>query len=297
VGGRVSSRPIGEYLFDSGCCDIVPRGRAIETVMLHELDTTGLVEIAKPLYMHHSLRPSAPDARNGIARFTYESGNNRFARLLAEGIDVRMSTQVENLEKTNNGYRVLGEEFEALILTPPVPQTAALLWTLGESRPFANVRYRPCLSVMLGFANALPELTYHALLDPEQRHPLMWLSLESEKCEGRAPEGHTAMVAQLSPSYSLSNFAAEESKIVSDTVDYVARLYGPDWTQPEVAEVKRWKYSQPDSVALFDTVNDSASKLVIAGDGVLAGRVENAFDTGLMAARLVSGEPALEAAG
>lgn len=297
VGGRVATRPVGEYLFDSGCSDLVPRGRAIEKVMLHELDTSDLVEIEKPLYFHHSLRPAAAEPRNGIARYTYKSGNNRFAQLLAQGLDVRLSTQVDTLDRTTAGFRVLGEEFDGLILTPPVPQTAALLWTLGESRAFANVRYRPCLSVMLGFARELPEMHYHALLDPEQRHPLMWLSLESVKWAGRAPAGHTAMVAQLSPSYSLSSFAAEDRRIVEDTLDYIVWLYGQDWRQPEVAEVKRWKYSQPDSVALFDTVNDSGSKLVIAGDGVLAGRVENAFDTGLMAARLVSGDPILQATG
>lgn len=299
VGGRVATRKIGEYVFDPGASDIVPRGHAIEAVILKELDTSDLIKIEKPMYMHASLRPIMPEGgRSAPERYTYRSGNNRLPVLLAEGLDVRLNQQIEVLEKTATGtYRVSGDEYEAVILTPPIPQTATILWSVGESRPFANCRYRPCLSIMLGFARQLPDVHYHALLDPEQRYPLMWLSLESVKSPGRAPEGHTALVVQLSPTYSLSNFAAPDERIIGDTLDYITRLYGKDWDNPEVSVVKRWKYSQPDTVALFDTVNEPNQKLIVSGDGVLAGRVENAYDSGLKAAGLLTGAGALEAAG
>jgi len=149
---------------------------------------------------------------------------------------------------------------------------------------------------MLGFAKSLPEVHYSALLDPEQRHPLMWLSLESVKSPNRAPNGHTAMVIQMSPSYSLNNFGGPDDRIVEDALDYLEWLYGKDWRETEVREVKRWKYSQPDSVALFETVNDPKSRLVIAGAGVLAGRVENAYYSGLKAAVHLAGQSSAEAA-
>src|SRR5207253_5853822 len=114
----------------------------------------------------------------------------------------------------------------------------------------------------------------------------------SVKSPGRAPDGKTAMVAQLSPAYSLSSFSATDERIVGDTLDYITRIYGSEWDQPEVAEVKRWKYSQPDSVALFDTVNEPGQRLIVSGDGVLAGRIESAFDSGLKSAALLLGQPA-----
>ena len=289
VGGRVATRKLGDYVFDHGATDIVPRGHAIEDVVLNQLDTSELVKIEKPVFFHHMLRPTmSEDTRAVPDRYTYRSGNNRLAQLLATGQDIRLSTQIEGLEKTSaGGYKVGGEDFDAVILTPPIPQTATILWTISESRPFANCRYRPCLAVMLGFDRALPDLHYHALLDPEQRHPLTWLSLESLKSPGRAPSGHTAMVVQLSPTYSLANFAAEEERVVGDTLDYITWLYGKEWDQPVVAAVKRWKYSQPETVSLFDTVNGPGEKVVVSGDGVLAGRIENAYDSGLKAAALL----------
>lgn len=298
LGGRVATRKIGDYLFDTGASALTPRGHEIETVILKELDTTELVKIEKPLYMHQSMRPVIPDnVKSAPARYTYTTGNERLADLLAQDLDVRRNTQVETLEKKGSGYRVFGEDFDAIILTPPVPQSAAILWSVGESRPFANCRYRPCLSILLGFAKQVPDVHYSALLDPEQRHPLMWLSLESVKSPGRAPEGHTAIVLQMAPSYSLSNFSAPDQRIIDDSLDYLAWVFGDDWKTPEVSEVKRWKYSQPDSVALFETVNDPDAKLIISGDGVVAGRLENAYDSGLKAAALLTRQTPLEAAG
>jgi hypothetical protein len=298
LGGRVATVRLGDYVFDSGASAVTPRGHAIEAVILQELDTSNLVKIAKPMYMHQGLRPMVPDnVKNAPPRYTYVAGNSVLPDLLAKDLDVRLSANVEGLEKSGAGYKVLNEEFDAVILTPPIPQTTSILWTVGESRPFANCRYRPCLSVMLGYAKALPETHYSALLDPEQHYPLMWLSLESVKSTGRAPDGHSALVAQLAPSYSLANFAAEDDRIVGDTLDYIARLYGDGWDQPETFAVKRWKYSQPDSVALFESVNEPNSRLVVSGDGVVAGRIENAYDSGLKAAALLTQNSALQAAG
>jgi renalase len=298
LGGRVATRRIGEYLFDTGASAISPRGQAIEKVLLEELDTANLVKIEKPFYLHHSMRPVIPDnVRSQPARYTYTTGNGTLADLLAIDLDVRLNVQVETLEKNGKGYMLGGEEFDAAILTPPVPQTATILWSLGESRAFANSRFRACLSILLGFAKELPDTQYSALLDPEQRHPLVWLSLESIKSPGRAPAGHSTLVIQMAPSYSLTNFSASDERIIDDALDYLAWLYGDEWRQPEVSAVKRWKYSQPDSVALFETVNEPNTRLVISGDGVTAGRVENAYDSGLRAAALLTRQTAVEAAG
>ena len=298
VGGRVATRKIGDYVFDSGASAITPRGHAIENVILNELDTSQLVKIEKPLYMHQGMRPTIPEnVKTAPPRYTYVEGNQTLPQLLSQGLDVRFNNQIEALEKNGASFKVGGEEFDAVILTPPVPQTATILWSIGESRAFANCRYRPCLSIMLGFAKEMPEVHYSALLDPEQRHPLMWLSLESVKSPKRAPEGHTAMVIQMAPSYSLTNFSAPDERIIEDALDYLDWLYGKEWHQPEVKEVKRWKYSQPDSVALFETVNDPSSRLVVAGDGVVAGRTENAYDSGLKAAALLADNAALKATG
>jgi renalase len=287
VGGRVASQRLGEFVFDTGATSIAPRGLAIEEVMLRELDPSGLVSIEKPISVHHNLRVNPGDAlKNATPRFVYRQGIDRLPQLLAEGLDVRLETAIESiLPVSSGGYEILGDRFDALVLTPPVPISSALLWTLADSRSTGNCRYRSCLSVLLGYRKEAPTQAYHALLDPEQRHPLIWLSLESVKSPERAPEVGAALVAQFNPAFSLINFEKPDEAIVETAAGFLVRLYGAEWSAPDESAVVRWKYSQPEGLALFDSVNPPGSDVLLAGDGVMGGRVEQAFESGVLAAR------------
>lgn len=290
-GGRLATRRVGDFTFDTGATSIAPRGLGIERVMLQELDTTELVEVQKPIYTHVNLRSMPGDAaRNKIPRYTYRPGNNHLAKLLAKDLDVRSNTTVDHLGRSGSKFEVEGQEFDRVILTPPIPQASLLLWSLGESRPVANARYRSCLSIMLGFDKPLPPMAYHALIDVEQRHPLTWISLESEKSPGRAAEGQTAMILQMSPSYSHDHYQTDDDRILRDVLSWLGQLYGSEFTTPVAVDTKRWKYSQPETVAVFESVNMNHNGVILAGDGLTAGRVEKAFESGLMAARLILDE-------
>lgn len=287
-GGRLATRRVDAFTFDTGATSIAPRGMAIESFMLGTLDQSELIKIEKPIYTHVNLRPQIGDAaRNAIPRYTYRPGNNHFAKLMAEGLDVRLNTQVDHLEKDNGKFLIEKESFDRLILTAPIPQSSLLLWSIGESRSVANARYRSCISIMLGYDKPLPETSYHALIDVEQRHPLTWISLESVKSPGRAPEGQTAIVLQMSPTYSQDHYQTDDAWIIKDVLPYVAQLYGPDFKQPIAIDTKRWKYSQPEMTAMFESANRPNNGIVLAGDGLSAGRVERAFESGIQAAQLL----------
>lgn len=95
------------------------------------------------------------------------------------------------------------------------------------------------------------------------------------------------MVVQLNGPYSHAHYADEDAEIVDLVIDYLGRLYGPGWDAPVISDVKRWKYSQPEGIAAFDSVNRPGSTLMIASDGLLGGRTEQAFESGVRAARLL----------
>lgn len=287
-GGRVQTVRIGEFVFDSGATSIAPRGKAIEHCLLSELGHDDLVPISKPIYTHAFGRITPGDAaKNSTERFCYVTGIQTFAVRLAEGSDIRYGAQLSELaaRSPDGPYSIAHEEFDKLIVTTPTPVSQALLASIGVIRPFANARYRTCLSVLLGFAHDLGERPYHALIDPEQRNPLTWLSIESLKCSGRAPSGSTAMVAQLGVQYSIEHFDAPDPVIVKEATTGISRLFGPTFADPVVASVVRWRHSQPETTALFSSVNPHRTNVYIAGDGVLGGRVELAFESGIMAAR------------
>ena len=289
VGGRVLTVKLGSYIFDAGATAITPRGRGLEDAMLRQISTEGLCRIEPPIYVHNSLRVSPGDAaKNRIERYCYEEGNQVLAVRLAEGLDVRFGVLVEEISEVSGRFELGGEEFDAVILAIPTPLAHSLLNTMGQNRPIGNTSYRPCLSVMLGYALPPPKVKYHALVDPDGGHPLVWLSLETLKCARRSPEGTTALVAQLAPQFSSMHFEAPEQTIFELTADIVVRLYGKAWDiAPQAAAVHRWRYSQPEMTASFENVNRPHSKLIVAGDGVVGGRTEYAYDSGMRAAQLL----------
>src|SRR5690606_31385551 len=117
----------------------------------------------------------------------------RLSEMLAKGLDVQYGKAVERIESPKDGgWSLMGEWFDAVVLTVPLPVAEELLATANLTRPLRSARYRSCLSVMLGYEESF-EAPYHALIEPEQQHPLTWLSIESLKCPGHAPEGCTAM--------------------------------------------------------------------------------------------------------
>ena len=292
VGGRCSTRKVDDYVFDTGVTSFAPQGRALEQVMLHELPTDDLVQVEKPIYIHIGLRTAPGDPTRGKAsRYTYTPGNMKLPQLLAEGLAIHFSTAVTTIERANGGVLVQGKAFDGVIVTLPAPETAELLTGLGVARALSSARYRACLAVSLGYALALEPVRYHAIIEPEQRHPLTWLSLESEKCSGRAPEGHTAMIAQLGPQFSEEHFEDDEGAIIGATVEYVERLYGKEWSSPAAVDLMRWRYSQPEALALFENVNKAGSQILVAGDALTGGRTEYAYESGVRAAKMLLTKP------
>ncbi|MFN3729659.1 MAG: NAD(P)/FAD-dependent oxidoreductase [Fimbriimonadaceae bacterium] len=291
-GGRAATRRLKGYTFDTGATSVTPRGLEIGRVIREELDTSELVEIEKPVFVFQGDRVVQGDASRAVRpRYTYRSGMTRLAKLLAAEVDVRLETTIDVLEPHPDGRIVVrGEAFDYVVLTPPLPQTVRLLATLGDPRTFEHAAYRCCLSVLLGFRAEIGEVPYFAVIDPEQRRPLTWLSLESVKSPGRAPAGCTAMVAQLGPGYSAARYDTPDDRIVENVVDYIRRSYGATWPDPEVSAVKRWRYSQPEIGYHFGDANPPGVRVIVAGDGTTAPRIENAYESGVLAAKRILAE-------
>lgn len=295
VGGRIATRRVEGFTFDTGATHLVPREPEMAAAMdLVPAGGEAALRIERPVYTHQYGRISPGDAsRSRVPRMAYRDGNTRLAKNLADGLDVRLNARVETIEAVGAapeaGYRVGEHEADAVILTAPVPQCEALLGPLGEGRAIGHVRYRQCLSVLLGFEGAI-DRPFSALLDPEQRHPLTWLSLEHLKVPGRAPEGTSALVAQMSRQYSQDWYDADDEVIVNDVTAHLRHLLGPGLGERRVGQVKRWRYSQPEATAMFETANPPRTRLLIAGDGVAGGRAERAAAVGVQAAERLLAE-------
>jgi len=287
LGGRVNTRTTQGYVFDTGATSVAPRGKAIEKVLLQELPQEGLIKVEKPIFVHTGLRVSRGDQSRATDRYVYQSGLQQLATNLARDLQVLFNTEIEEVIRDGNKYIVKEEIFDALVLTAPIPQTSQLLWSMSENRPLANAAYRSCLSVMLGFSQPNPDLHYHAILEPEQVHPMTWLSIESVKSPGRADADKCAMVMQMSARFSQENYQKSDAWIIDTALQFTRSLYGESFHQAEIAMVKKWKYSQPTGLGKFEAVNIPGSTLLIASDGITGGRIEEAYECGVKVANLL----------
>ncbi|MBS1706126.1 MAG: FAD-dependent oxidoreductase [Armatimonadetes bacterium] len=290
VGGRLATRRIGDFTFDTGATTLTPRTSELARLMTADLDTSDLVKVERPIYAmeYGRIAPGDP-SRLRETRYAYRSGVTKLPKLLSDGIELRLDTQIGALSATDNAVQIGGELFDYAVLTAPAAQTGFLLTTAGEARPLGSVVYRKCLSVLLGFGTPNPEVPFFAVIDPAQRNPIVWISIESIKTDCRAPKGKSAMVVQMNRDYSNDHFEVSDDRLIQDALSGVSRLFGSQFSAAEVADVKRWRYSQPEMTVSFEAVNPKGARILVAGDSIAGGRAELAYDSGITAAKRILG--------
>lgn len=265
-GGRAATRRKDGFVWDTGA-------GYIEAPMLSHLPSEGLVRVDKPVWVVGEDLQPRPD-RPTEPRYAYLAGNNSLGKGLAAGLEIHRERRIESLVP-------LRDDYDAIVVTAPIPQTRDLLVTIGEERNLGAVAYRSCLAVCLGYEGEAPDVPYVSLMARDI--PLGWLSLESTKCPGRTPEGCCSFVAQLGEAFSTENYARGHGELVDFAADYVRRLYGLE--RLVASDVMRWRYSQPTKVGDFEAANPPGVRVLVASDGLIGGKLHHAFEAGLKAAR------------
>ena len=282
-----------------------PADRLVRAVVGEE----GLAEIEPPTIPFDddgTVRPERIRA-DAAPRLAFRDGYSALGRALAAtpGLDLRLSTTVTRLVRSAGAWTVeatgadgealrLGP-FQAVVLTPPAPQAAALVEASAldaEARArlcggLAEAVYRSQFAVVLGFAEpvGLPHGAY-ALVNASKSedrtpHDVAWVALESAK-PNRAPVGASLLVAQMSGGWTESHYDADRAEVVAEARRRIEALVGP-LPEPLWTDTQRWRYSLPnaavDAAALAPA---EALGLFAAGDAVAGeGRVHLAIENGL----------------
>ena len=259
-------------------------------------------------------RPDLARAEHGL-RWTWPDGVADLGRRLRDGtpgLDLRGQTRVARLDRTGDGWTVETEDgerhaaFDAVLLTPPAPQTADLLRasTLGGADADALVAalggaaYRSQFTVVWAFHEALDRPgAFYALVNTSVGaddggehggrgggHPVAWLAFESDK-PNRAPEGCEILLAQMSDAWTEAHYDDDRADVVAAAAEAVRDVIGPLPT-PAWTDTQRWRYSLPDGAADADVLGGAAEHgLFFAGDYTAGkGRVHLALEEGLAAA-------------
>jgi renalase len=277
-GGRMSTRRDGEARFDHGAQFFTTRDPRFAAWGQH----WQAYGVSREWYRQ------APGETEEAAtpRFIGGSGISAIPKALAEGLDVRVSAQVEHAERSGDHWAVRltsGETLTCtvLILTAPLPQSLSLAASLDtaawrQSLPeLSAIRYARGLAVMLHLdrPSALPGPGAMKLDHPD----LAWIGDNQKKGISATP----AITLHASPAYAEAHWESPDAVRAPPLI--AAAL---PHLNAEVLEYRchRWGFAFPLQIFPRPFFFDPEANLLLAGDAFGGPRVEGAALSALAAA-------------
>lgn len=280
VGGRIASRRIGAATFDHGAQFITTRDPRFAAVLEQGRQNGAMEEWC---------RGFAGDA-DVHARWRGKPAMSALVKHLAAGLDLRLETPIVALRRAGNQWSAettTGRAFtaDAVVLTPPVPQSVALLDAGGvilgpEMRTrLAAIEYERCLAIM-------------AVLDGPSRipppgglvpadGPIAWIADNQLKGISAVP----AVTIHATHAFSLEHWDRDREESARALLDAAAPWLGAGLT---TFQVHGWRYGRPMRVEQAPCVLGSPTHpLVLAGDAFAGPLAEGAALSGWAAAEAI----------
>ncbi len=212
------------------------------------------------------------------------------AKHLAQDIEIRMETQVVALRRSReswNAETASGDSFssKAVVLTPPLPQSLAILEAgeisliPAERARLTNIEYARCLAVM-AVLNGPSRIPPPGGFAPADR-PIVWIADNQAKGISGAP----AITIHASHAFSVEHWDRDRQESGRLLLDAAKEWLGAD---VKIFQVQGWRYSKPLTVDERScAILSDSPPLVLAGDAFAGPRVEGAALSGRAAAEAV----------
>lgn len=285
VGGRLATRRVGPGRADHGAQFFTVRSPEFRP-WVERWQAEGLVFVWSTGWSDGSLAETPSD---GHPRYAVRGGMNALAQHLAQGLDVRAETQVAALAPKANGWQVADQaghtySGRGLLLTPPVPQSLALLAASGivladrDRDRLESIEYAPSLAGIFWLDQPLRLPEPGAM--QRSNAPIAWMADNQRK--GISPEAVLATV-HAAPEISEAAWQMPETAVLESLFEGLQPFLQPG-TQVLEQQLKRWRYALPtQSYPERMLLADGPLPLAFAGDAFGGPRVEGAALSGLAA--------------
>jgi predicted NAD/FAD-dependent oxidoreductase len=274
VGGRIASRRVGKATFDHGAQFITSKNpRFAKTI--ESWQQSGVVE---EWYL---------DTTDGRRCWRGTPAMTAVAKNLAGKMEILLGKRVLSIidHKTHwtlhlDDGKVISAK--AVLLTPPVPQSLAILNSGGIDLPNSkkvqlnSVEYESCLAVMamMGSPSRIPKPGYMKL----NNGPIVWVADNQMKGVSKLP----AVTIHASTAFSLEMWEYNWEKIGLELLKSAESWIGSDVID---FQIHGWRYSRPVRIQEKPYVILSSSPpLIVAGDAFGGASVEGAAISGWAAA-------------
>lgn len=277
LGGRLATRSREGATFDTGAQFFTTRDPALMALLKPHTVRTWCRGFPTPTQAH---------VDDGHDRYTMFEGMCALAYWLNDNFDILTGTKVTAVKRDAGLWHVHTEAGEthaarALLLTPPVPQSLALVKASNLALPtdvhdaLAALTFDPCLALLIQLAgeSGLPE---PGAIRPAGE-PLHIVVDNYLKGVSRRPG---AITIHAGPVFSREFYNAPDAEVIAPLLEAAA----PWLTTPrERVEVVRWRYSHPVRVHPERCVGVEELRLCFAGDAFGGPRVEGAVLSGIAA--------------
>lgn len=251
VGGRLATRAIGPGHADSGAQFFTLRN---ETFRQHveAWQRAGLAYIWGTGWSDGSLI-EAPD--DGHPRYAIHGGMNALAQHLADqltaaGVTIHTDRRISAVTQTQAGWSAVDEAgntyvADVLILTPPVPQSLALIdagqvsLAAEDRAALTRIAYAPCLCGLFWLEGNLVLPSPGALQRPGT--DISWVA--DNRAKGISPAVQLITV-HASPAYSAANYDAPDEELLA-TFQASLQPFSSGRIITHTAQLKRWRYALP----------------------------------------------------
>ncbi|MCC6802026.1 MAG: FAD-dependent oxidoreductase [Anaerolineae bacterium] len=284
VGGRLATRRIGGGVADHGAQFFTVRDPAFGAFVERWI-TEGLVFEWSRGWSDGSLSVS----RDGHPRYAVRGGMNALAKHLAKGLDTRLKVNLAAVKPANGGWQITdvsgsSQRAQAVLLTPPVPESLGLLNAVplnpDDRKALEAIQYSPSLTGMFRLDRVIRLPSPGAIQRPHAN--VHWIADNHRK--GISP-GAVILTAQAGTTYSRQLWERSDEQILNALKVDLLPVIGD--AQIVEAQLKRWRYSQPEQIypERCFVAADLPAPLVFAGDAFGEPRVEGAALSGMAAGR------------
>lgn len=283
-GGRMATRRNDPWQFNHGAQFFTARSSEFKSEVAENLGQ-GLISEWQPKII--TLDPNdEPFKREWFEpHYVATPSMNSLAKNMADGLNVQLQIDIDGIAKSTNGSswsltdkngESLGD-YDWVISSVPSHQCLNIMPVDFSHRDQAKAaQLSPCFALMLGFDSEL-DLNFEAAV--VRNSPIAWIAANSEN--------KNSLLIHSNNSWAEQHLEQPLEWIQSELLSALEELLGDKLPKPSHIDIHRWRYARAENPLDVGALVDVENKLAACGDWCLGNRVEDAFLSGLAAARQI----------
>ena len=279
LGGRMSTRYAEPFCFDHGTQYFTARTEAFQS-FLRPLIEAGLVAEWSGKVINLEIGKKESKGLWFEPHFVPVPNMNSLCKKLAEGLNIKLSTEVAPLDKKSESVWILNDKegnflgnYHAVISTAPPAQTLKLFQTaLPADSSLHHAHMQGCFTLMIGFNKPWEKQWIAA---NARDNPIKWISINSSK-PGRN-KNVTAIVVHSRNDWAEKHMDDDIQEVQRFLIQQFELLTGLSTQNADYISLHRWKYAIVEETENPSFYVDFDQMIAATSDWASASRIEDVW--------------------